>query len=492
MGIKRLHIYLIKGYLGTFFATFCVCLFIVLMQFLWRYVDDMVGKGLSTSVLLQFFYYAALSLVPMALPLSILLSSLMNFGNLGERLELLAMKASGISLFRIMKPFIVFVAIVAVGAFYYANNVLPIIQERLYILTRSMAEKSPEVEIPEGSFYQGIPNVSVYVGHKDSDTKLLENIMIYDFTSSNSTGGNQSIADNISIICADSGRIESDGHNMYLTLYNGVTFENMKNQQSGKSNTKSIPYRREEFAYKQITMEFDNSFKTVDASVTANKYIGKNMQQLATVVDSLNIVSVEVGNKHALEFLTDFYFERNTANKAKLSELTPKEGLSIDDLMGKLNKDNAYAVYEDALGTVNNCLMTCERMAGEKDYLVDRSARRHNIEWHRKLTVSVACLLFFFIGAPLGSIIRKGGLGTPIVISVFIFILYYVIDNSGYKMAREGAWYVWMGIWFSSAVLLPLGAFLTYQAATDSTWNISAEQLKRIEQWAKILSRFAR
>lgn len=481
MFFKRLNIYLIKSYLGTFLATFCVCLFILLMLNLWKYVGDMVGKGLPVSILAKFFGYAALSIIPMALPLSILLSSLMAFGNLGERLELLAMKAAGISLIRIMKPFIVFITFIAVGALLYSNIVLPPIQNKLYILTRSIVQSNPTLEIPQGSFYQGVPGISFYVGKKNHETHLLEDITIYDFSSSSTNVQSGSISDNISITCADSGRVEmsADQQNLIMTLYKGVTFENMR-MQSHTETRKSIPYRRENFAFKQIQIPFDNSMKMVDASVTANKYVGKNFQQLTHVVDSLAVVSKTVADANAKEMVNEYYFNRNTqAKRTSLDALGDCRNFSFDDLMAKQPQGVKIGVYDDAIGMANGMYAVLDRMYGEKDYMVDRNARRHDIERHRKITLPVACLLFFFIGAPLGAIIRKGGLGTPIVISVLIFILYYVVDNSGYKMAREGAWYVWEGIWLSSAVLLPLGAFLTYKAANDSMVNINKEQFTR-------------
>lgn len=478
--IKRLYVYLIKGYLGTFIATFFVCLFIVLMQFLWRYVDDMVGKGLAISVLGQFFYNAALSLVPMALPLSILLSSLMTFGNLGERMELVAMKASGVSLFRIMKPFVVFISFISVAGFFYSNITLPIIQKNLYVLARSMSEKSPEVEIPEGSFYQGIPDISFYVRHKDPKTKMLRDLMIYDF-SNNSAGtgnSNNSFVDNVSIICADSGTLatSADKKSMVLTLYSGETFENMKST-NGNANTKTIPYRRESFDYKQILIAFDNSLKMVDASVTSNKYIGKNYSELTFVVDSLGEVSRKLSDEHARQFVEETYLERNgTVNHGKLDLLPDCSKFDVKDVWDQLSSTKKREVLVDAKASAIQIMNQIEFFFGEKDYSIDRNARRHDIERHRKFTMSVACLLFLFIGAPLGAIIRKGGIGLPLVFSVVIFIIYYVVDNTGYKLAREGVWYVWQGIWLSSAVLLPVGIFLTYKAATDSMVNLNKEQ----------------
>lgn len=495
MGFKRLHIYLIKGYLGTFIATFMVCLFIVLLQFLWKYVGDMVGKGLPMSVLFQFFYYAALSLVPMALPLSILLSSLMAFGNLGERLELLAMKASGISLFRIMKPYIIFITLLSVGAFFYSNMVLPAIQKNLFILTKSMAQKSPEVEIPVGSFYQGVKNVSVYVGYKDPDTKLLKDIMIYDFSASGTNASGGSYGDNVSVTCADSGRIEmsKDQCNLVLTMYSGVTFENIR-QQGTVNESKSIPYRRETFSYKQLFIETgDMSFQKLDSSIVKTKQIGKNLAELTYVVDSLAVVSKDRAATHEAEMVYEHYFNRSKgAAKVNLAALGDTKNYNFEDLYEKQSRDIKVSILDDAIGNAVGTQQTIERMYYDKDYNVDRTARRHDIERHRKFTMSLACLLFFFIGAPLGAIINKGGMGYPIVISIFIFILYYVVDNSGYKLAREGVWFVWEGIWLSSAVLAPLGAFLTYKAATDSMVNVNSPTFKKIYNGMLSIIRFIR
>ncbi len=486
MGIKRLHVYLIKGYLGNFLAIFFVCLFIVLMQFLWKYVDDMVGKGLSLSVLFHFFYYAALSLVPMALPLSVLLSSLMNFGSLGERLELLAMKASGISLFRIMAPYIFFIACIAVGGFFYSENALPYIQKQLYILSHSMAEKTPEVQIPEGSFYQGIPNISIYVRNKDTDTKLLRNVMIYDFSNNSGTSGPGANLDNISIICADTATIasSSDHKSIVLTLLHGQTFENMKvqgaNGVSG-SNRGSIPYRRESFRYKQVLIDFDGSWKQLDASITNNSYVGKNIEQLTYVVDSLHKVSKLLSDSHVNMMVNDRYFGRKSVSKhVSLASLGNCNAFDYKKFFNQQPLEVQRNAMSAAAYQAHSLSFEIDYMYDEKDYAVDRKARRHDIERNRKFTMSVACVLFLFIGAPLGAIIRKGGFGLPIVISVLIFILYYVVDNTGYKMAREGVWYVASGIWMSSALLLVLGSFLTYKAATDSMVNLNKETFRKL------------
>lgn len=271
---------MLQTFLPLFFMTFGICLFIVLMQFLWKYIDDMVGKGIGIAVLAEMFMYAALSLVPMALPLAVLLASLMTFGNLGERLELLAMKSAGISLIHIMRPLIVTLIVVSIGTFFYQNNAMPVVQVKLYTLLYSMRQKSPELEIPEGSFYKDIPGLNVYVQKKDPQTGLLNDLMIYDY----SEGFN-----NARVIVADSGRLKTSADKLFLvlSLYNGESFENLRNQDNGRQDQTAVPYRRESFDTKEILIEFDANFKRTDDSFLQNQYMGKNLQDLQASIDSM-------------------------------------------------------------------------------------------------------------------------------------------------------------------------------------------------------------
>jgi len=478
MRIKRLYLFLIKNYLGAFFATFFICLFVVLMQFLWKYVDEMVGKGLDFMVLANFLYYAALSLVPMALPLAVLLSSLMTFGDLGERLELLAMKAAGISLFRIMRPFIFFILLVCVGAFFFSNKALPVIQTQLWTLLRSIQNKSPEVEIPAGEFYQGISNYNIYVRSKDNERKLLKDMMIYDFTNG---------FENAVVMSADSGRIKmsTDKKNLVLELHSGESFENLRQQQRGQKN---IPYRRETFTYKEILIEFDSNFNMMDASIVSTRYLAKDMTALTHTVDSLTAYSDSLTRKNINDFQNRRYFGKNFHDPQKVcrDSLADYSIYTIDDFWDKKSAQQQREFLHRAIMTANQYKADISFFFVEKG-AVDRTNRRHDIERHRKFTLSFACFIFFFIGAPLGAIIRKGGLGIPVVVSVFLFIVYYIVDNTGYKMARDGVWQVWQGIWLSSAVLMPLGIFLTYKAATDSM--ISLEGLNPKKWWNRIKKR---
>lgn len=484
--IKKLDLFILRSFLPLFAMTFFIVLFIVLMQFLWRYIDDLVGKGLSVGLLGELFFYAAVTLVPMALPLAILLASLMTFGNLGERSELTAIKASGISLLKVMRPLIIMISGIAVGAFFFQNDVLPKAQVKMWTLLFSMKQKSPEVEIPEGVFYDQIPGYNLFVKSKNRDTGTLYNVMIYDV----GRGG-----DNATILLADSARLAftKDMKHLYLHLWQGEQFENLREQRTMDSN---VPFRRESFLDKEIMIPFDANFTRLDEQGMRNQYVGKNMSELIHTMDSVQvrIDSMGVDNSRMLK-RTAFpgvmrydYFDsekrkepRDPLSMARgpeqpldfagapprMSEAEASVPVDIDSLVKLLSPAEQGELANTARFRVSNKISELEFQAltvnEEK-----KTIRRHGIELMKKFTLSVACLIFFFIGAPLGAIIRKGGLGTPLVISVLLFLVYYIIDNTGYKMARDGRVEVWIGMWLSTSILLPLGIFVTYKAMNDS------------------------
>ena len=466
---------MLQTFLPLFFMTFGICLFIVLMQFLWRYIDDMVGKGLSILVLGEMFFYAALFLVPMALPLAILLASLMTFGNLGERLELLAMKSAGVSLIHIMRPLIITIGMISVGAFFFQNNVMPIAQVKLYTLLYSMRQKSPELDIPEGSFYKDIPGFNVYVKHKDNKTGLLKDLMIYDY----SEGFN-----NARVIVADSGRLKTSADKLFLilSLYNGESFENLKSQEKTSQTTKAVPYRRESFSTKDILIEFDANFNRTDESFMQNQYLGKNLKDLQLSIDSMgckldSIRIINADNLYDGSYIKSFKTltkenpdEKDSLLRAEVTplfETEPSPDTDFESIYQSLTPSGKASVLNRTKSAIEN-IRTDYYFRASTVGTEAAKIRRHMTEWHKKFTLSFACLVFFFIGAPLGAIIRKGGLGMPVVISVILFIFYYIIDNMGYKMARDGVWPAWQGMWLSSAVLTPMGIFLTYKAVKDS------------------------
>lgn len=462
--IKRLHLFVLKSFLPVFAMTFFIVLFIVLMQFLWRYVDDLVGKGLELSVLAELFFYAAVTMVPMSLPLAILLASLMTFGNFGEKLELTAMKASGISLVRVMMPLIILISMIAVGAFFFQNEVLPRAQVKMYTLLFSVKQKKPDVEIPEGAFYTEIDGFNLYVKHKDHEGGKMHNVMIYDVRN----GGV-----NATILLSDSATLNftPDMSHLYLHLWQGEQFENLREQTGMERN---IPFRREEFAEKQIMIPFDAKFTRMDDETMRKQYVGKNISELRETIDSVGHQIDSAGRTYArllrtqpLGGVTPTIDASTKKLKPYIPVVSPLSERTLDSIIDAQDPATAERLFQSARMRAGNAAAEYQFKAAniEADY---KSLRRHEIELMKKFTLSVACLIFFFIGAPLGAIIRKGGIGWPLVISVFLFIVYYIIDNTGYKMARDGHWPVWEGMWISTFVLTPLGIFATYKAMKDS------------------------
>ena len=457
--IKKLDIFILKSFCLLFTGTFFICLFIFMMQFLWRYVDELVGKGLEINVLAQFFFYSGLTLVPASLPLAVLLAALITFGNFGERFELLAMKAAGISLLNIMRPLIVFIAFVCCLSFYFQNVIGPTAQSKLWTLLLSMKQKSPEVDIPEGVFYDEIDGYNLYVKHKDRKTGMLYDVLIYNFDKG---------FENAQIIKADSGRLEmtADKQHLYLHLYSGEQFENLKSQ---NMNQRNVPYRREAFSEKHAIIEFDSDFNMMDEGVMSNQSNSKNMRMLQTSIDSISARNDSVGRSYYNDAINSTYRVGTTMSRTDSARLVKErqQPINIDSIYraGTLaDRQRWLSAACNNAETVSNDWNFKKTNLESSDY----SLRRHMTAWHEKITLSLACMIFFFIGAPLGGIIRKGGLGMPVVVSVLIFIIYYIINNTGYKMARDGNWVVWMGMWTSTAILAPLGAFLTYKSNNDS------------------------
>lgn len=466
--VKRLYTFMLQSFVPLLVMTFFICLFIVLMQFLWRYIEDLVGKGLETSVILELFFYAALTLIPLALPLAILLASLMTFGNLGERFELTAMKAGGVSLLKAMRPLIILMAFIAVGAFFFQNNVLPVAQTKMWTLLYSMRQKSPEVEIPEGVFYDQIPGVNLYIDKKDRETGTLHGMTIYDVTRG---------FDNARIILADSGRLSvtEDKTHLLLNLYEGEQFENLVELTPG-SYSRNQPYRRESFNQKDILIGFDNNFNRMDENNMRQQYVGKNITELLATIDSVEHRVDSIGNVYATALTSTTYLSVPSTQRVYRDSLwvdEPVEPVAVKELMplDSIFMGSTNASTKSYINQAINKLTRQKQDYEFRSYAMEddkHTIRMHSIEMHKKFTLSFACIIFFFIGAPLGAIIRKGGLGTPLVISVLLFIVYYIIDNSGYKMARDAKIAVWEGIWLSSSVLFPLGLFFTYKAVNDS------------------------
>lgn len=460
--IKKLDIFIAKQFGLLFVGTFFICQFVLMMQFLWRYIDDLIGKGLSMEILAQFFWYMGLMLVPQSLPLAILLSALISFGNLGETSELTAIKAAGISLLQSFRSLIVISVFISLASFYFQNNIGPSANMKMAQLLISMRDKSPETQIPVGVFYDGIPNSNIYVQKKDNETGKLYGIMIYRMTGS---------YEDQAIILADSAMIQStaDKKHMLMTLWSGEWFENMQSQ--ALADAASVPYRRESFIMKRIVIKQDNDFNLTDASLLSNNARGKSLQQITHTIDSIDLKYDSIG-KASYKEMRYVYMPLTNIKQQKIKDFKAKKGddKTNFDVLESYNK-LTNAEKQQALATAQN---TVTRQISELEYRSmitqdgDTLIRFHKIEAYNKFTTAFSCLLFFFIGASLGAIIRKGGLGIPIIVSVLVFITYYILDNSGYRMAREGIWSVWFGKLLSTLVLTPLAVFVTYKAHNDS------------------------
>lgn len=453
---------MLQTFLPLFAMTFMICLFIVLMQFLWRYVDEFVGKGLDISVMAELFFYAALTFVPMALPLAILLASLMTFGNLGESLELLAMKASGISLLKIMRPLILLMVLLAAGAFFFQDRVLPMAQVKMYSILLGIKQKSPELEIPEGVFYKEINDYNIYVGKKNHKTGLLQDVTIYIFDGT-------SIED-ATVTVADSARISMspEGQYLKLTLWNGEQVGTFK--QGRRNDPKHPKYRRESFAVKEVFIPYSNDFEKTDESVISNHSVGKNLEELTTSIDSIGERIDSVNLVYGRQLVRTYFREirdevRNDSTYFASVSAAP---INLDSIYASMRpaqmEQIANRAKSHSQGVVQSFTIRTDMQEQER-----KTLSLHYIEIHKKFTLSMGCLLFFLIGAPLGAIIRKGGLGVPVIVSVLFFIIYFVIDNTGQKMAKNGEVDAWFGVWLSSIVLAPVGIFLTWRAINDST-----------------------
>lgn len=465
--IKKLDIFMLRQFLMLFAGTFFISLFVLMMQFLWKYVADLIGKGLSLEVLAQFFWYMALMLVPTALPLAVLLASLITMGNLGESSELTAIKASGISLLKSVRALIVATALIALASFYFQNNIGPQANVNLKQLLLSMKQKSPELEIPEEIFYSGIPNCNLYVQHKDMEKGMLYGIMIYRMTQS---------YEDAAIILADSGRLQSteDRKHLLLTLYDGEWFENMRSQElAGNAN---VPYRRESFTQKVILLDFDNGFNMAESSGIARQATSMSMSELAYRIDSLHAVGDSLGHSVAQRLRWAFFPTPEISKRDSLKALKAA-GLKkndIDSTYMHLTPDRQQEMLRRIKMKVGGASMDLE-FAGYQSEDINRMEREYKIEMLNKITLSLTCLIFFFIGAPLGAIIRKGGLGVPVIVAVLVFILFYILDNSGFRMAKQASWSIAFGKGLAPSVLIPLAVFVTYKANKDSVvFNMDA------------------
>lgn len=464
--MKKVDSFVLKSFIGPLVFTFFIVLIILLLQFLWMYVDELAGKGLDFKVLAELLYHFAMTFVPMALPLAILLASLMTFGNMGEFSELSALKASGIPLQRIMRPLIVLLAILAVVSFFFSNNVLPYSTEKARTLLWDIRRKKPDINIQAGTFYNGVPDFSIKVTRKDPETNRLEDLIIYD---------HRDRRGNASVILADSGymKLTPDETGLIMTIYSGHAYNEMAEKKTG-SEYRTYPSRKDQFNEQSIVIPLTGfDLERSEEGLFKSNAAMKNIAELTFYIDSLNKKYTEKVDWQFSEFNeTKLYFERNYVtdfaaslrNSDTLAGLQIFDARAIFDSLTVFDKRTVLTSAIEKLKDANNFLT----VKNESLHYEVKAIKRYEVEWNKKLTMSFACLVFFFIGAPLGAIIRKGGLGTPAVISIFFFVIYYVISISGQKLVEENVVGTFAGMWASSYILLPIGIFLTYKATTDS------------------------
>ncbi len=459
--------------MGPLILTFFFVVFILLMQFLWRYIDDLIGKGLEMDVISEFLLYTSASLVPMAMPLAVLLASLMTFGNLAENLELLALKSSGISLVRIMAPVMVLSAGLAVGAFLFANYVMPVTNLKMRSLLYDIQQQRPELSIKPGVFDNNLEGYSIRIGDRDSKTNLLTDILIFDHTKKEG---------NIKVTVADSGymKMSADEKHLLLTLYNGRTFEEMQKQKTEGRHIKSYPHQRSHFEHQELIIEMTGfGLNRTDENLFRNSYQMLNIHQLQHFEDSLEgDLDLLVDEFHATIDQTLIRKSKNIlikrsrivpdSLKAMISDEEKEVArVHVDSVFAKLNKLEQRRAITQALNFARSNKGLTTSNANTSDWKISK-LRRYQIEIHRKYTYSLLCLIFFFIGAPLGAIIRKGGLGIPVIVSVMLFLAYYVISMMGEKVVRENVLPPFAGMWISTILLVPMSIWLTIKAANDS------------------------
>lgn len=449
--------------------TFFIVVFVLLMQFLWKYVDDLVGKGIEFKVLGEMIFYAAFGLLPFAFPLAMLLASIMTFGALGENYELVAMKSSGISLFRIMRPLMVIAVIVMCVAFYFSNNILPYTNLKFTTLLLSVKQQRPEMVLQEGVFTNGMDGYNIKVGSKNSETNMLYDMLIYDHTKNKS---------NQSVTVADSGylRITEDRKYMVLTLYDGVNYEEVTDRAKSRKEKQKRQFRRDNFKEQTIRVRVKGfEFDRKDDSVYKNWYRMMNIKQLALAEDTLNVDYYKRLRNYMLQIsisptLTKKTFDLTAPHDSlkRNLQIAPDTIFNFDEYFAGIDKwvkgKIVSVALERARGNMQNLKMYQTQLYQKKKLI-----NKHEMERHRKFTLSIAVLIFFFIGAPLGAIIRKGGMGMPVVVSISLFIAYYIVSIMGEKSAREEVWQMVAGMWFSSFVFFPVGVWLSYKAATDAS-----------------------
>ena len=460
MRLKTIHRLVLKAYFGPLLLTFFIVTFVLMMNFVWRYIDELVGKGLDAGVIIELICYATINMIPIGMPLAMLLAAIMTMGNMGENYELLAMKSSGMSLMRIMKPLIIVVGLISIGSFFVVNNLVPYANKKMTSIIYDIRRQKQVLEFQDGLFFNGIDDMSIRVGHQDPVSGLLYDVLIYDNRTAN---GNTTTTAETGYI-----RLSDDKKYLLVTLYNGDNYQQTRNNQWYTRNE----LRHDTFDVQNAKIAMDGfDFQRSDNSGAIGGSQTKNIVELQRDIDSLDVTVSTTTAKSYEPLLKDNIFTRDI------------QVLQLPDSLRKDKTGYRDAYLLDSIPTMTvrqkNDLWNSARaiaLNSRNSFSFDETAAKEALnqlyrsknDWHRKLSLPVSVLIFFLIGAPLGAIIRKGGLGTPIVISVVFFVVYYIISLSGEKMAKEGAWSSMLGMWISSIVLTPIAAYLLVKATNDS------------------------
>lgn len=483
--MKKIHKLILKAYIGPLIVTFFIVMFVLMMNFVWRYIDELTGKGLDASTIIELVTCATINMVPMGLPLAMLLSAIMAMGNIGENFELLAMKSAGMSLIRILAPLIVVVCGISVGSFFISNNLVPYANERMYELLFDIREQRQEMEFQDGMFFNGLPDMSIRVGKQDDKTKLLTDVLIFDTRSRNG---------DMTTTLADSGyiRMSDDKSFLYITLFNGQTYEHTRSSQWYDRNT----MRQHKFERQDASFPVDNVAKPEgDMSRQFTESQTRNMVELEELMDSLNVMIEESTQASYAPLLKERIFVRDTtiafSYDTAFIDRSAFKRVNYKDSIEKLGTRDRARVYSVANNSARSSRGAYSYDEQTSKIAITQLYRSEN-EWHRKLTLPVSILVFFMIGAPLGAIIRKGGFGTPIVISVIFFVIYYVISVSGEKLSKEGTWESLYGMWLPIVILTPVAIYLTRKATNDTSlldfdwYDVRIRRfIKRVKKWYK-------
>lgn len=460
--MKTIHKLVLKAYLGPMLMTFFIVIFVLMMNFVWRYIDELVGKGLDAMVIIELLCYATVNMITMGLPLAMLLAAIMTMGNLGENYELLAMKSAGMSLPKILKPLIVVVGLISISGFFIINDLVPYCNRKMYSIIYDIRQQKQTLEFQDGLFFTGIENMSIRVEKQDPKTHLLRGILIYD---------NRNINGNMTTTVADSGYIRLSDNKKYLlvTLYHGETYEQTRNSQwYNKSALRHHTFDRQDGTIPMTGFDFERS----DASAFGGSSQTRNITELQHAIDSLDILVNNATTSSYEPLLKQQIFQKDENILAMPGDSLYEDRSDYRDMLatdsvpalGIRDKNAIWKSARNSAKSSRNMFAFDESTAKEALNQLYRSKN----EWHRKLAFPVSIMIFFLIGAPLGAIIRKGGLGMPIVVSVIFFVIYYIISISGEKMAREGDWSSLLGMWISSIILAPVAVYLTYKATNDS------------------------